>query len=204
MLQWVSMTILLYFANFYNAVKDFVCIVRRVSREEGGQRACPPPPPRNWKVMRAWAILPIFCYFFSRKYHFLSYFLSSPPPEKLKSKKKGFQILSPPPSLRIPGHAADSLQNSFNVCVALPFITYKLITIFRWKGVKTYTTFAETMHISVKRTYTTLLLLFRNIFIVCALLLFLQNYFLFRAILEISRYARNLSWPHISYHSSKK
>ena len=30
---------------------------------------------------------------------------------------------------------------------------------------------------------------------VCALLLFSQNYFLFRAILEIRRYARNLSWP---------
>ena len=34
------------------------------------------------------AISPIFCYFFSRKYHFLSYFLSWAPPEKLKSKKK--------------------------------------------------------------------------------------------------------------------
>ena len=49
------------------------------------------------------AISPIFCYFFSRKYNFLSYFLSwAPPPlkiEKQKKKKKGFQILGPPPPL---------------------------------------------------------------------------------------------------------
>ena len=58
------------------------------------------------KVIRANFKLfsPIFCHFFSRKFHFFSYFLSWAPPEKLKrKKKKGFQILGPP--FRIPGHA---------------------------------------------------------------------------------------------------
>ena len=70
-------------------------------------RVLPPPPLEIEKQKKKGhqskfkAISPIFCYFFSRKYH-LIYFLSwAPPPEKLKSKKKinkkkGFQILGPP------------------------------------------------------------------------------------------------------------
>ena len=48
-----------------------------------------------------------YCYSFSRKCHFLCYFLSRPPPlEILKSKKKDkIKISPPPPLLRIPGHA---------------------------------------------------------------------------------------------------
>ena len=59
----------------------------------GGYKGRPPPPPRNGKAKKghqskSCAISPIFCYFFSRKYHFLCYFLSCPPLEKLKSKRK--------------------------------------------------------------------------------------------------------------------
>ena len=58
-------------------------------------------------------ILPIFCYFFSRKYYLLSYFLSCPPPEKLELKKKGLLDFGPP--LRIPGHAPEECLHSFAV-----------------------------------------------------------------------------------------
>ena len=82
----------------------------------GGARGlCPPPPleiEKQKKVIKGnfnYAISPIFCYYFSRKYHFLCYFLSCPPPplEKVKCKKKCFFDFRPPPhpSLRIPGHA---------------------------------------------------------------------------------------------------
>ena len=74
------------------------------------------PPPRNCKAKKGHqsefqAISPIFCYFFSRKYHFLCYFLSwiSFPLEKLK--KKGFQIFAPPPPLQIPGHATGIIRH---------------------------------------------------------------------------------------------
>ena len=71
---------------------------RRVSRG-GAQGAWAPPleiekqkkkKKKKGHQSKYYAISPIFCYFFSRKYHFLSYFLSwaPPPPEKLKSKKK--------------------------------------------------------------------------------------------------------------------
>ena len=80
----------------------------------GGARGLCPPPleiEKQKKVIKGnfnYAISPIFCYFFSRKYHFLCYFLSCPPPplEKVKGKKIVFPIFTPPPpSLRIPGHA---------------------------------------------------------------------------------------------------
>ena len=51
----------------------------------GGQGACAPPPleiEKQKKVIKGnfnYAISPIFCYYFSRKYHFLCYFLSCPP-----------------------------------------------------------------------------------------------------------------------------
>ena len=92
----------------------FVCIQARV--QGGGARGLPPPlemekqkkkSKKKGHQSKFEAISPIFCYFFSRKYNFLSYFLSwaPPPPKKAKKKKKGFQILGPPPPLRIPGHA---------------------------------------------------------------------------------------------------
>ena len=62
--------------------------------------ACPggarPPPPEIEKQKKSHqskfkAISPIFCYFCSRKYHFLCYFLSTAPLEKLKSKKFNYE-----------------------------------------------------------------------------------------------------------------
>ena len=80
-------------------------------RVQGG--ACPPPQKLKSKKKghqsKFEASSPIFGYFFSRKYHFLTHFLSwaSPPPPKiLKSKKKKLSDFGPPP-LRIPGHAPD-------------------------------------------------------------------------------------------------
>ena len=72
---------------------------RRVSR--GG---LPPPPPLEIEKQKKGhqskfeASSPIFGYFFSRKYHFPSHFLSwvPPPPKILKNQKKCFQILPPP------------------------------------------------------------------------------------------------------------
>ena len=71
----------------------------------GGQGACAPPPleiEKQKKVIKGnfnYAISPIFCYYFSRKYHFLCYFLSCPPPplEKVKGKKNCFSDFRPPP-----------------------------------------------------------------------------------------------------------
>ena len=76
----------------------------RQARVQGG--GARPGPPRNCKAKKkersSEQILSYFTYIlllFSRKYHFLSYFLSCPPPlEKLKSKKKmAFRFWAPPP-----------------------------------------------------------------------------------------------------------
>ena len=57
----------------------------------GGAKGLPPPPPLEIEKQKN-------KYFFSRKYHFLTYFLSwDPTPEILKSKKKKLQILGPSP-----------------------------------------------------------------------------------------------------------
>ena len=82
-------------------------IVHRCVYRGGGPKGPGPPPleidkqkkKKKGHQSKFKAILPIFCYFFSRKYHLLSYFLSYIS-EKLKSKKKkkkGFHILPPPP-----------------------------------------------------------------------------------------------------------
>ena len=83
----------------------------------GGQGAWAPPPleiekqKEKEKKRSSEQILSYFTYIlllFSRKYHFLSYFLSwvPPPLKKLKSKKKRLSDFGPPPPLlRIPGHA---------------------------------------------------------------------------------------------------
>ena len=87
------------------------------ARVQGGARGLcymfrgkgPVPPPleieKQKKVIKGnfnYAISPIFCYFFSRKYHFLCYFLSCPPPlEKVKHKKNCFSDFRPPPSFTI-------------------------------------------------------------------------------------------------------
>ena len=66
--------------------------------------ACPGPPPpleiEKQKKMSSEQILSYhtyICYFFSRRYHFLCYFLSWAPIKKLKSKKKPFRCSPPPP-----------------------------------------------------------------------------------------------------------
>ena len=97
-----------------------VIITRRVSRE--GAWAPPPLEIEKQKKKKGHqskfkAISPIFCYFFTRKYHLLSYFLSwpPPPPEKMKSKKKkAFRFWAPPP-IRIPGHAPDHYDDNNRV-----------------------------------------------------------------------------------------
>ena len=75
----------------------------------GGPRGLPPPleiEKQKKKVIRAnFKLFHLyFATFLVENVIFFIYFLSCPPPpEKLKSKKKGFQILPSP--LRIPGHA---------------------------------------------------------------------------------------------------
>ena len=54
------------------------------------------------------------------------------------------------------------------------------------------------MDISVKKTYTTVLLSEIILFFFCDILPLSNNYFVFGANLEFGRYALNLSWPHIS------
>ena len=75
-------------------------IQARFQRGGGSKRSGPPLEIEKQKKKSSGQILSyftIFCYFFSKKYHFLSYFLSCPPPLKnWKAKKKGFQILGPP------------------------------------------------------------------------------------------------------------
>ena len=64
----------------------------RVQGEGGGAKWPGPPPPRKWKKKghqsKFEAISPICCYFFSRKFNFLSYFLSWAPPWKIEKQKK--------------------------------------------------------------------------------------------------------------------
>ena len=74
------------------------------ARVQGGGKGPVPPPlkiEKQKKVIKGnfnYAISPIFCYFFSRNYHFLRYFLSCPPPlEKVKGKKNCFSDFRPPP-----------------------------------------------------------------------------------------------------------
>ena len=71
----------------------------------GGPRGLAPPPPQKLKckkksseqILCYFTHIPIFCYFFIRKYHFVSYFLTW-------AEKKALKFWAPPP-LRIPGHA---------------------------------------------------------------------------------------------------
>ena len=78
--------------------------IKKAGACPGGPRGPAPPPleiekqEKKSHQSKFSASSPIFFYFFSRKYHFLSYFLTWAPPEKLKSKnkKKGFQILGLP------------------------------------------------------------------------------------------------------------
>ena len=77
----------------------FISALRSQARVQGGGRqgAWTPPPLEIEKQKKKKkkghqgkfsAISPIFCYFCSLKYHFLSSFLSwAPPPEKFKKKK---------------------------------------------------------------------------------------------------------------------
>ena len=65
-------------------------------------RAQAPPPLEIEKQKKSHqskfkAISPIFCYFFSQKYHFLCYLLSWAPLEKLKSKNESLSDFRPPP-----------------------------------------------------------------------------------------------------------
>ena len=89
----------------------------RVERTKTQARA---PPPRleiekQKNVIRAtFKLFHLYlATFFNRKYHFLCYFLSWAPLEKLKSQKKSFQIFAPPP-LRIPGHATENLSQTWH------------------------------------------------------------------------------------------
>ena len=75
--------------------------------EEANVGAVQGPPPLEIKKQtkkkghqsKFEASSPIFGYFFSRKYHFLTHFLSwaTPPPKILKSKKKKAFRFCPPP-----------------------------------------------------------------------------------------------------------
>ena len=65
-----------------------------------GPGACPPPleieKQKKGHQSKFSAISPIFCYFFSRKYYFLSYFLEKQKKEK-KQLKNAFRFWAPPP-----------------------------------------------------------------------------------------------------------
>ena len=92
--------------------KCFVCVIYSQARVQGGAQGAWPPPPlqiekqeekkKKGHQSKFQDVLPIFCYFSTRKYHFLIYFLSwAPPPKKMKSKKKKkrFSDFGPPPPL---------------------------------------------------------------------------------------------------------
>ena len=94
-----------YFSIYYVII--FHVIIYSGACLGGGKGPVPPPPleiEKQKKVIKGnfnYAISPIFCYYFSRKYYFLCYFLSCPPPplEKVKGKKNCFSDFRPPPLL---------------------------------------------------------------------------------------------------------
>ena len=93
------------FCNSSLSSFNFCLNNRRVSRGGGAVRG--PWPPLGMKSKKR-ANFKLFCCFFSRKHHFLSW--SPHPPEKLNSQKKYFQIFAPPPPLIILGHATENFS----------------------------------------------------------------------------------------------